>query len=256
MHDGLTAFDTALTTALARWGMTIDPGRLDHLRAHFQAVLKTNRTMNLTRITGSSEAAVKHYADSLAVLTWVENRNIAVRTVLDVGTGAGLPAVPLAVMRPDWAVTAIDATAKKIDFLRRTVAAIGLTNITCAHAHSLHWQRTIADKVGQVEVRDLPQGARRARQVSPGSTCPTGFDLVIFRALSTLAKSLEHTAGYVARDGWLVAYQTASVDLAEQHAADLAASKLRLRLIERYAYDLEFESETIHRALYVYRKSI
>ena len=256
MHDRLTPFDTALTTALARWGMTIDAGCLDRLRAHFRAVLETNRTMNLTRITEPIEAAVKHYADSLAALTWVENRNIAVRTVLDVGTGAGFPAVPLALMRPDWSVTAIDATAKKIDFLRRTAAAIGLTNLACEHAHSLHWERSTAGKVGQVEVRDLPQGARRSRQVSPGSTCPTGFDLVIFRALGTLAKSLEQTAGYVARDGWLVAQKTDSVDSAEQRAADLAAPKLRLRLIERYAYDLELESETIRRALYVYRKSI
>ncbi len=256
MHDGLTAFDTALTTALARWGITIDAGRLDRLRAHFQAVVDANRTMNLTRITEPVEAALKHYADSLAVLTWIENRSIAVRTVLDVGTGAGFPAVPLAVMRPDWSVTAIDATAKKIDFLRRSVAAIGLTNITCEHAHSVHWDRTTAGKIEQVDLRDLPQDARRSRQVSPGSTCPTGFDLVIFRALSTLAKSLEQTAGYVARDGWLVAYKTDSVDSAEQHAADLAAPKLRLRLIERYAYDLELDSETIRRALYVYRKSI
>lgn len=237
MLDGLTAFDTALTTALARWGMTIDAGRLDRLRAHFQAVIETNRTMNLTRITKPVEAAVKHYADSLAVLTWVENRNIAVRTVLDVGTGAGLPAVPLAVMRHDWSVTAIDATAKKIDFLCRTAAAIGLTNLSCEHAHSQHWERSTAGNSAR------------------GGSAP-GFDLVTFRALGTLAKSLEQTAGYVARDGWLVAYQTASVDSAEQHAADLAAPKLRLRLIERYAYDLELGSETIRRALYVYRKSI
>ncbi len=256
MHDGLTPFDTALTTALARWGITIEAGCLDRLRAHFQAVIETNRAMNLTRITEPVEAAVKHYADSLAALTWVESRNIAVQTVLDVGTGAGFPAVPLAVMRPDWSVTAIDATAKKIDFLRRTAAAIGLTNLDCKHAHSLHWERSSAGNVGQVEVRDLPQGARRSRQVSPGSTCPTGFDLVIFRALSALAKSLEQTAGCVAGDGWLVAYQTDSVDSAQQLAADLAAPKLRLRLIERYAYDLELGGETIRRVLYVYRKSI
>ncbi len=238
MPETLDAFDETLTAALARWGLSIEPDRLHQLRAHYEAVVEANRTMNLTRITDPVEAAVKHYADSLALLLWVERRKIAVQTVLDVGTGAGFPAVPLAVMRPDWSVTAIDATRKKIDFLRRTADAMSLDNLHCEHAHSEHWKP-----------------AAVSHQVSAISRQPAGisFDLVVFRALTSLAKSLEQTSGYVAQGGWLVAYKTASMDPAEREAADRAAAKLHLRLDERFAYELEFESQKLNRVLFVYR---
>ncbi len=242
MHDTLKAFDTALAAALARLGLPIDDDRLGRLRAHFQAVIDTNRTMNLTRITNPVEAAVKHYADSLAVLAWVEKRKIAVRTVLDVGTGAGFPALPLAVMRSDWLVTAIDATGKKVDFLRQSAAAIGLKNLRCVHAHSEHWKPSTTPKP------PLKKWGKKGR----GSH---GFQLVVFRALTALPKSLEQTAGQVAPDGWLVAYKTASVPQGEQEAADALATKLQLRLRARYAYDLQLDGDKLDRVLYVYQKS-
>ncbi len=135
-------------------------------------------------------------------------------------------------MRPDWSVIAIDATGKKIDFLRRTAAAIGIDNLRCEHAHSQHCKPSAV-----------------SRQLSV-----IGFELVVFRALTTLAKSLEQTARHVAPGGWLVAYKTASVDQDEQDAADLAAARLHLRLDEPYGYDLELEDETLNRILYVYGK--
>ncbi len=76
----------------------------------------------------------------------------------------------------------------------------------------------------------------------------------MFRALTTLAKSLEQTAGQVTHGGWLVAYKTASVPEGEQNAADALTPKLRLRLRERYAYDLELEDEKLDRVLYIYEK--
>lgn len=239
MHETLDVFEEALTAALSRWGLSIEPDRLGRLRAHYDAVVETNRTMNLTRITDPVEAAVKHYADSLAPLLWVENRKIAVQTVLDVGTGAGFPAVPLAVMRPDWSVTAIDATRKKIDFLRRTADAMGLSNLHCEHAHSEHWKPSVV--------------SHQLSAIS-GHRAGTSFDLVVFRALTSLAKSLEQTSGHVAQGGWLVAYKTASMDPEEREAADRATAKLHLRLDERFAYDLELESEKLHRVLFVYCK--
>ncbi len=239
MHGPGDAFATALTKALDRWNLPIMPQQLNQLRAHFEAVVRTNRVMNLTRITDPAEAAVKHYADSLAPLIWVEQRQITVKTVLDVGTGAGFPALPLAVMRPDWSVTAIDATGKKIDFLRRTAAAIGIDNLRCEHAHSQHWRFSSF----------ILHPSSLSRQRSD-----PGFSLVVFRALTALAKSLEQTARHVTPGGWLVAYKTASVDQDEQDAADLTAARLHLRLDERYCYDLEFENEKLNRILYVYGK--
>lgn len=239
MHGSEDAFDATLTEALDRWNLPIAPQQLNQLRAHFEAVVRTNRVMNLTRITDPVEAAVKHYADSLALLIWVVKRQITVKTVLDVGTGAGFPALPLAVVRPDWSVTAIDATGKKIDFLRRTAAAIGIDNLRCEHAHSQHWKPSSFILNPSSPSRQRPD---------------PGFSLVVFRALTMLAKSLEQTARHVAPGGWLVAYKTASMDPAEQHAAANVTRKLGLHPRKRYEYDLELKGERLARALYLYRR--
>ena len=234
MHSGPHVFEEALTAALARWRIAIDLPQLTQLQAHYTAMIEANRVMNLTRITDPVEAAVKHYADSLALLAWVRDREIAVQSVLDLGTGAGFPAVPLAVMRPDWSVTAIDATRKKIDFVRRTTNAIGLKNLHCEHAHSEHWER-----------------AKRS-----GQPLAVGFQLVVFRALKALAGGIEAAAGYVAPGGWLIAYKTASMDPSEKDYADRAATKLGLSADESYPYSLHLGDETLQRVLHTYRKVV
>ena len=223
VHQAL--FDSTLHEALRHWELPITPTQAGRLGVHFEAVVEANRTMNLTRITDPVEAAVKHYADSLALLLWSRDRAIAVRTVLDVGPGAGFPAVPLAVMRPEWAVTAMDATRKKVDFLARTVPAIGLTNLAVEHAHAGHWQ--------------------------PDRT----FDAVATRALGPLLKGLELCAAFVKPGGWLVAYKTASVARDEIAAAEKLLKRTRMRVEEPFAYDLQLGDETLHRTLHIFRRT-
>jgi 16S rRNA (guanine527-N7)-methyltransferase len=218
------AFDNALRTALGRLTIPVSPSQVRTLGAHFEAVVETNRVMNLTRITDPVEAAVKHYADSLALLLWSRDRSIAVRTVLDVGTGAGFPAVPLAVMRPEWAVTAIDATRKKVEFLVRTTAAMGMDNFTVEQAHTSHWQ--------------------------PERT----FHVVATRALGPLAKCLESCAALVRPGGWLAAYKTASVACDEIAAAEKLLKRTRMRVEEPFAYDLQLGDETLRRTLHLFRR--
>jgi 16S rRNA (guanine527-N7)-methyltransferase len=224
-------FEGALSTALRRWGMPVLPRELHQLRAHFEAVVETNRVMNLTRITEPVEAAVKHYADSLALLLWTRDRSITVRTVLDVGTGAGFPAVPLAVMQREWAVTAIDATRKKVEFLTRTVAAIGLTNLHVEHAHAAHW-----------------------RPILRGSGQERPFDVVVVRALAPLGKCLELCAAFVKPGGWLVAYKTASLDRAELAAAEKLLRKTRMRVEEPFPFELQIGDQMLHRALRLFQR--
>jgi 16S rRNA (guanine527-N7)-methyltransferase len=223
MHQAL--FDSTLHEALRRWELPITPTQAGRLWVHFEAVVETNRTMNLTRITDPVEAAVKHYADSLGLLLWSRERSIAVRTVLDIGTGAGFPAVPLAVMRPEWTVTAIDATRKKVEFLVRTAAAMGMDNFNVEQAHTAHWQ------------------SERT------------FQVVATRALGPLAKCLESCAAFVRPGGWLVAYKTASVARDEIAAAEKLLKRTRMRVEEPFAYDLQLGDETLHRALHLFRRT-
>ncbi len=218
-------FDSTLRAELRRWNLPITPVELRQLHSHFEAVIETNRMMNLTRITDPEEAAIRHYADSLALLLWTRDRSVAVRTVLDVGTGAGFPAVPLAVMRSEWSVTAMDATRKKVEFLARTAAAIGLHNLRTEHAHTAH---------------------RPAEQK---------FDVVATRAFGPLARCSESGAKFVNPGGWLIMYKTASVGRDEISAAAKLARKLRMHIEEPFAYDLQFGGETLRRMLHVFRYS-
>lgn len=233
MSDDTGLFETALTEALTRWNMSITADQLGKLRAHFDALVDTNRTMNLTRITEPAAAAVKHYADSLALIKWARERDIDVQTVLDVGTGAGFPAVPLAVMRPHWSVTAIDGTRKKIDFVRRVVADTGLENLRCEHAHSTQWKE----------------------RAGTGSTVAPGFQLVVFRALATLPKALAQTVCHSRPNGYLVSYGTPVIDATDQNLVEESALEMGIHLCEQFTYDLDLAGQTQRRVLHVFRRT-
>jgi 16S rRNA (guanine527-N7)-methyltransferase len=220
----LQAFDEALLAGAKRWDLVITPGQLARLRAHYQAMVNANRTMNLTRITEPVASAVKHYLDSMALFLWTAGAGVQAETVLDVGTGAGLPAWPLAVMRPEWSVTAIDATGKKIAFLQGLIEAVGLANLSAEQGHSEHW------------------GSRRE------------FDLVVLRAVALLGKGVRQAGRHVKRGGRLVAYKTDSITEEEREEANQTGRKLGLTKHEPFRYDLQLGQERMRRALYIYER--
>ena len=179
--SGRSEFDAALVQALARIGVSLATDTVDALWRHFELVAEANRRVNLTRITDPAEAAVKHCADSLAVLPWAERHRPGTRFVLDVGTGAGFPAIPLAIARPAWQLTAIDATAKKARAVQGFAACLGLGNVRAVHARLPQW--------------------------GP----PEQTDLVLFRATAQTAACLEAVRKSRARVGAVVCYKTASM---------------------------------------------
>jgi len=177
METAPADFDSALTQAIAPWGLELTSEQIEKLRTHYTMMIETNRVMNLTRITDPIEAAIKHYADSLTLVACVTERDLVVRTVLDIGTGAGFPAIPLAVMRPDWSITAIDGTRKKIDFVRHAAEAIGLSNLHCEHANSTHWETSKTFDL--VTLRAVANPAKTARRF-----VKKGGATAIFRAIA------------------------------------------------------------------------
>ena len=189
---------------------------------HYQAMIETNRTLNLTRITEPTEAAVKHYADSLAVLPWLRHHDQTVRTVLDIGTGAGFPAVPLAILHANWSVVALDGTGKKIEFLESTCRALRLKNIAPIHAHSSQYE--------------------------------TGrpFDLVLTRAVGALAKCLALAAPHLKKNGVMVAYKTPTA-LFEVAEAESLARRLGLEAMEPNSYELTGAHDRFQRVIVPYR---
>lgn len=121
----------ALTAGLAALGL--DPALCGRLEAFAGLVLERNRVMNLTAITEPSAFAGLHLLDSLSLISLA---GLSSGTVVDVGTGAGFPGVPLAIALPEARVTLLDSLGKRIEFLREACGALGLENTRCVHARA------------------------------------------------------------------------------------------------------------------------
>lgn len=115
-------------------GLDLTNEQAEKLARFTVLLLKWNKTYNLTSIENPDDVVRLHIADSLTLVQHFDELVPGVRTVLDVGSGGGLPAVPLAVMRPDLYVTMVDAVQKKTIFQRQACVACGLKNARAVHA--------------------------------------------------------------------------------------------------------------------------
>jgi 16S rRNA (guanine527-N7)-methyltransferase len=127
MTDGVTLED-----GLRALGLALPPGAKSQLAAFVALLAKWNRTYNLTAIRAPARMLTHHVLDSLAVLTVLALAPGA--RLLDLGCGAGLPGLPLAVARPDVAVTLLDSSSKKVAFVRQAIGELGLANATAVAA--------------------------------------------------------------------------------------------------------------------------
>ena len=98
-----------------------------------------NTRINLTAITDDEEIRIKHFEDSLTILPYLEGENIS---LVDVGTGAGFPGIPVAIERPDITVTLVDSLEKRIKFLECVARELELPNVKCVHARAEDFGKT------------------------------------------------------------------------------------------------------------------
>jgi 16S rRNA (guanine527-N7)-methyltransferase len=112
-------------------GLSLNATQESQLEHYLKLLLKWNKIYNLTAVRDENEARILHLHDCLAI---IPHLNPLPHRLLDVGTGAGLPALVVAIMRPDIQVTALDAVAKKISFVRQVIAECGLSNARAVHA--------------------------------------------------------------------------------------------------------------------------
>jgi 16S rRNA (guanine527-N7)-methyltransferase len=158
-----------LDRAAATLGVPLDASRRDRLLAYGHLIQRWTQVYNLTAVRDTGEMFTHHLLDCLAVVEPLRRQATEQRQragtsadapvhLLDVGSGAGLPGVVVALLNPDWQVRCVDAVVKKITFIRQAAAELGLVNLQAVH--------------GRVE--------------APGLLPAGGFDLVTSRAFSSL----------------------------------------------------------------------
>lgn len=132
----------------------LDTGLVPQLELFAGILLEKNQVMNLTAITEPKDVAALHLLDSLALTAWLKDER-----VVDVGTGAGFPGIPLAAALPEAKFTLLDSLGKRVGFLREACGELGLENVECVQARAEEFageRREVFDCAVSRAVADLP----------------------------------------------------------------------------------------------------
>ena len=125
----MTDIRKSLTEKAKAMGWKVSAAQADQFQTYMELLLEWNEKMNLTAITQPEEVVEKHFLDSLTLLAWPKLKQGA--KVIDVGTGAGFPGIPLKIMRPDIDLTLLDGTMKRLNFLGEVCAALKVSARRC-----------------------------------------------------------------------------------------------------------------------------
>jgi len=176
-----------LKSAARELGLELTPAQLERFESYYRDLVYWNKRAGLTTITAYEEVQLKHFLDSLTVsLAWPPQAAENGPSIIDVGTGAGLPGIPLKIVFPALKLTLLEATSKKTAFLRHIVQELGLDG---------------------VEVVD-----GRAEEVAHQAGYREKFDIVLSRAVAALPTLVELALPFCAVGGSFIAQKKGDID--------------------------------------------
>jgi 16S rRNA (guanine527-N7)-methyltransferase len=200
-------FEQKIREEAASLGIAVDERQAELMAKHWQMVTEVNKRFNLTAIDSEPEAVTKHYVDSLLPLSFLPQTGQA----LDIGSGAGYPGIPLAIMSPHLQWTLLDSSQKRCAFLQQTADQLDLPQISVLCA--------------------------RAERAAHEPWLRQTFSVVMARAVSALPVLLEYALPFLAKGGIFMAMKGPGL----QEELDKSQSALELlggRLQEIYRYNL------------------
>ena len=191
------AYDlTVLEQVCEQIGISLNEEQKQQFIAFYEYLVEKNKVMNLTGITEFQEVLVKHFLDSLACVKAVDMKKVT--TVMDIGTGAGFPGVPLKIAFPHLEACLLDSLKKRVNFLEETFALLKLQNIIAIHG--------------------------RAEEFAKNKSYRETYDLCVSRAVSNLATLSEYCLPYVKGGGKFISYKSGTV----QEEAEQAEKAVRI----------------------------
>ncbi len=176
-----------LNRGAQKLGLHLNPEQLEQFQTYYRKLLDWNRRINLTAITNYEEVQIKHFLDSLTVTLAGQQISNTGIWLIDVGTGAGIPGLPLKILFPEIKLVLLEATAKKATFLHHLKQKLGLNDVEIV--------------VG------------RAEEVAHLSQYREGFDIVLSRAVAPLPTLVELTLPFCTIGGSLIAQKKGVIDL-------------------------------------------
>ena len=183
-------FREKLTEALSRWDLTISEKQAEQFEQFYLNLIEWNKVMNLTAITEENDVIEKHFLDCLAVPALLGEKEAVknAKKIIDVGTGAGFPGIPLAIFWPEKEFVLMDSLQKRIKFLEDSAQKAGIQNVTFRHA--------------------------RAEELAKEKGMRESFDLCVSRAVASLPVLSEYCVPFVRKGGYFLPYKAA--DIAEE----------------------------------------